>query len=125
MTQTSHQKADDELWPTLDQAGLWLVYGGGVLAEEDTLRKALHRAHELSARGSSITEIIRTPGDGGAIPAEQIHRLCRRLGLEIKQGEVPGHAMETPPGRKPAGPVGGKAGKFKSGSVSRTKGKPR
>jgi len=125
MTQTSHQKTDDELWPMLDQAGLWLLYGGGVLAEEDTLRKALRRTHELSARGSSISEIIRTPGDGGAIPAEQIHRLCKRLGLEVKQVEVPGPAMETPPGRKPAGPVGGKPGKSKSGSVSRTKGKPR
>jgi len=124
MNQTSHQMTDAELWPMLDQVGLWLVYGGGVLAEEDTLRKALHRAHELSARGSSISEIVRTPGAGGAIPAEQIHRLCKRLGLEIKQVDVPRPAMEAPPGRRPTGPVGGKAGKSKTGSVSRTKGKP-
>ena len=124
MNQTSHQKTDAELWPMLDQAGLWLVYGGGVLAEEDTLRKALHRAHELSARGSSISEIVRTPGDGGAIPPEQIHRLCKRLGLEIKQVDVPRPATEPPPGRRLAGPVGGKAGESKTGSVSRTKGKP-
>jgi hypothetical protein len=124
MNQTSHQKTDDELWSILDEAGLWLIYGGGVLAEEDTLRKALRVAHELSARGSSISEIVRTPGNGGAIQAEQIHRLCKRLDLEIKQAEVPRPTMVTPPGRKPAGPVGDKAGKSKSGSVNRTKGKP-
>jgi hypothetical protein len=48
------RRSDDELWSVLDDPGLWLVYGGGVLAEETTLREALHRAHDLSARGSPL-----------------------------------------------------------------------
>jgi len=117
MDQTAHQRSDDELWPIFDQGGLWLVYGGGVVAEEDTLRKALHRAHDLAARGSSISEIVRTPGDGVVIIAEQITRLWNRLGLKVTKASAFPPATKRPAGTK-------KAGKTESGSVSRTKGKP-
>jgi hypothetical protein len=76
------RRSDDELWSVLDDPGLWLVYGGGVLAEETTLREALHRAHDLSARGSPLSEVVRTTDSGIEIPSAQIQRLWKRLGLE-------------------------------------------
>jgi len=75
MSEVPHQKTDDELRHLLDEPSLWLIYGGGVLAEEDSLRKALLRARDLLAAGSSISEIIRTPGKGIVVPAPQILRL--------------------------------------------------
>ena len=122
MAQTFHQKSDNELWPMLDEVGLWLIYGGGVLAEEDTLRKALHRAHDLTARGSSISEIVRTPGEGVAILAEQIHRLWVRLGLTGELGQAHEPAKKPPSRKKPPGPPSTKAGK--SRLASRAKRKP-
>jgi hypothetical protein len=75
MSEMAHQKTDDELRHLLDQPGLWLIYRGGVLAEEGSLRKALLHAQDLLAKGSSISEIIRTPGNGVVVPAPQMHRL--------------------------------------------------
>jgi hypothetical protein len=106
----------------LDQPSLWLIYGGGVLAEEDTLRKAVYRAHELSNRGSSISEIVRTPGEAIVIPAEQIHRLWERLDLTGEHARTHEPEKRIPPAKKPKGPIGRKAGKSKLGS--RTTRKP-
>jgi hypothetical protein len=75
MSEMAHQKTDDELRHLLDEPGLWLIYGGGVLAEEDSLRKVLLHARDMLARGSSISEIVRTPGKGIVVPAPQILRL--------------------------------------------------
>jgi len=75
MSEMAHQKTDDELRHLLDEPGLWLIYGGGVLAEEVSLRNALLHARDLLARGSSISEIIKTPGKGLVVPAPQILRL--------------------------------------------------
>ena len=79
MAEVSHQKSDDELWVLLDRRGLWLVYGGGVVAEEETLHRALARARDLVARGGSINEIVSASGDGITILMDQIHRLWERL----------------------------------------------
>ena len=75
MSEMAHQMTDDELRRLLDQPGLWLIYGGGVLAEEDSLRKILLHARDMLARGTSISEIVRTPGKGIVVPAPQILRL--------------------------------------------------
>ena len=75
MSEMAHQMTDDELRRLFDQPGLWLIYGGGVLAEEDSLRKILVHAQDMLARGTSISEIVRTPGKGIVVPAPQILRL--------------------------------------------------
>jgi len=75
MTEVPHQNTDDELRHLLDQPSLWLIYGGGVLAEETSLRKALLRARDLLAAGSSISELIKTPGKAVVVPAPQVLRL--------------------------------------------------
>ena len=113
IAQTFHQKTDDELWLMLDQPTLWLIYGGGVLAEEDTLRKAVYRAHELSSRGSSISEIVRTPGEAIVIPTEQIRRLWMRLDLTGEHAQAHEPANKFLPEKKPKGPAGRKSGKSK------------
>ena len=114
MAQTPHRKTDDELWLMLDQSSLWLIYGGGVLAEEDSLRKAVYRAHDLSNRGSSISEIVRTPGEAIVIPTEQIRRLWMRLGLTGEHAQAHELAKKPAPGKKTTGPIGGKARQSRS-----------
>jgi len=75
MSEVPHQNTDDELRRLFDQPGLWLIYGGGILAEEESLRKALLRARDLLAAGSSISELIKTPGKAIVVPAPQVLRL--------------------------------------------------
>jgi hypothetical protein len=72
----------EELIGHLDNPSLWVVRGGpmAVLATEDTLRKALMRAHVLSANGQAPTSIREMPDDR-TVPAEQIWELWKRIGL--------------------------------------------
>ncbi len=78
MPEMADQKTDNQLWQMLDQPALWLIYGGGVLAEETTLRRALLAAKNLMAGGSSISELVMTPGMGVTVPLPQIRRLLEQ-----------------------------------------------
>ena len=100
MSEVPQQNTDDELRHLLDQPSLWLIYGGGVLAEETSLRKALLRARDLLAAGSSVSELIKTPGKAVVVPAPQVLRL-----LALPDFAAP-KAMTEPQTRKAAKPRG-------------------
>ena len=100
MSEVPHQNTDDELRHLLDQPSLWLIYGGGVLAEEASLRKALLRARDLLAAGSSISELIMTPGKAVVIPAPQVLRL---LALPDFAATKPVTEPQTKKAAKPRG----------------------
>ncbi len=100
MIETTAQYTDDELQRIFDKPALWLIYGGGVLAEEDSLREALLRARDLLAAGSSISEIIRTPGKGIVVPVPQIRRLLE-LPDFVAPKAVAGHKSKPAATRKP------------------------
>lgn len=79
--------SDGLLLQMLDEPGLWLVRGGrwGVLGRPaGTLLGALQQAYDVSMQGHSPGPIVRMPDDNVRVPADQIYRLWRRVGLVVK-----------------------------------------
>lgn len=72
---------DQELINEIDGQQLYIAAAGTQgSARADSLRQALHKAHEMSAKGLSPT-ITRLPDQ--KIPAQQIHRLWTQVGLPV------------------------------------------
>ena len=76
-------KGDDELLMVLlDAPSRWLVKNGGDSASANTLRQALHKAHEFSSQGNFSGYIVKQPNDEMVVEAYQISRLWKHIDIQ-------------------------------------------
>jgi len=80
-TEISKRRFDDQLNAILDERGNWKVNGSRdmVLCEANSLRDAIDKAVEITARGREVVALVRRARPEIIVFASQFQRLANRI----------------------------------------------